>query len=231
MSLPRLASITTLATLGVAATALVASPAHADSNAPGACDCGAAAPVEAPAAAGWDGTRWGVSLRLGSLTLHPDASPDATTDYGGGGVQVRYRLGARWELEVTSDGYSQPEDQDRSQVLSLATLGARFHLTPYRRWDWYLLAGVGGAREVSRDMAPADAPAQGVVALGGGVERRFGHFGISAELRAVGVAAPDGGDVAAPVAGTMRAPGGGAAAAPADGTSGGGFTIAATYHF
>ncbi len=224
----------TVATLGLASLVTSASPAAADSNAPGSCACD-----EAPVAAsrtGWDGSRWGIGLRATSLALHPDGDPDARSEYAGGGLQLRWRLSARWELEGLVEGLREQlgDGVEGDRQLNAVTLAARYHLRPYSRWDWYLLAGLGATTETTVDgPSPAVLGESGHVHLGAGVERRFGHFGIAAELRMVGMGPTEATDdaPAEPMRGAAVPPDAMSGADAGEGRGGGQLTLAATYHF
>lgn len=211
-----------------------ASTAAAQSGAPGVCDCAAPAPVvvaPAPAPEGWDGRRWSLGVFVGSLGVAPEERPDAEQEFGGGGLEASYRLDARWEFSLRLEG---GEQEDGARAYSATTLQAAYHLRPYSRWDAYLLAGFGGT-EIGPEDADADArTAYGHAHLGVGIERRFRRWGLSAELRAVGLspAEEDTADVMPPP--TTRDP---QPAAPevepvvVEELSGGAFSLAATYYF
>lgn len=221
--------------------ALDAAPALAQS--PGNCDCAVAPPVVVitPVAQrqGWQGQRFGVGLRFSSISLAPENDPDASADFAGGGLQLRYRINARWELEGAIDGGREQLDDgtEGSTSLSLVTASAIFHLRPHRSWDVYALAGLGGAVAHAEGMDPDDALQFGAFVLGAGVERRFRRFGIAAELRVIGLqpSEDDGGDSAQPA----RPDGSTAMALPPiddgdasdDGVQGGSFSILANYYF
>lgn len=217
--------------------AAVPAPALAQEGAPGACACPApmAAPVVVVAPTqGWDGhQRWGIGLRLTSLALHQGDDTENEVSYAGGGLQLRYRLNARWELELSAEHVAeQSPDGDGpvegGQELGSGTLAALFHMRPHSRWDWYLLAGIGGTQDARKDLTDEqrEASAQAHVHLGIGVERRFRRFGIAAELRAVGLAPREDGNDAPVAAGAMTTPD-----AEQPETSGGQLNLAATYYF
>jgi hypothetical protein len=226
----RLAAFASITTAGLAATATTAS---AQEGPPGACACAIpAAPVVVVAADPLP--KWGIGLRATSMTLAPESNPDAETEYGGGGLQVRYRLTPRWQLEVSLDHFQErlENGDDGTRQLDSVTLAALYHFRPHARWDWYLLAGFGGTGNGDPEISDEarEASQMGHIALGAGLERRFGHFGIGAELRVIGMAPPeaDERDVPlAPTAPSMTVP----AAEPDEGISGGQFTIAGTYYF
>jgi hypothetical protein len=224
------------ATLFTAGLAAAASTASAQEGPPGACACAVPAAPVAPAAAL---PTWGVGLHMTSLALAPEATPDAKTEYGGGGLQLRYRLAPRWQLELSIDHVQErlPDGSEGTHHLQSGTLAALYHFRPHARWDWYVLAGVGATGDGDPALSKEERQASetGHVHVGAGVERRFRHLGIAAEVRAVGMAPPDD---AATKDGTVMPAGGDVPAmtvpapeAGAKGTSGGMFTIAATYYF
>lgn len=220
------------ATLTTAGLAVAAAPAAAQEGPPGACACAVpAAPVAVAAAP--ELPRWGLGLRMSSLALAPESTPDAESHYGGGGFQLRYRVRPRWVLELSSDRFrEQLEDGgEGDRYLQSVTLAAQYHFNPYARWDWYALVGVGGTGDGSPDISEEqrEASQTGHVAVGFGVERRFRRFGISAELRALGLAPAEHehDTPATPTAPAMTVP----AVQTHESASGGQFSLAATYWF
>jgi len=174
-----------------------AAPAAADPGGPpGVCDCAAPAmatvvvvvPPPAPL------PRWSISLRAGGLGLHPEEDPDSETSFGGGGLAVGYRLAPRWVIAAVLEGaHEQLENgEPGDHHLSLFTVEAQFHPRPRARWDWYLSAGLGGAAiAVGEDENAEVVQSGGAFTFGGGIERKFGHWGIGAQLRAIGLALED----------------------------------------
>ena len=209
------------------ATTLVATVAHADGP-PGACECGVTpAPSAAPAAAPRL-PRWGVGAHLTSLSLsEPGAMDDRGTPFAGAGLQLRYRLRPRWQLDLTA-AHVQEQDVDEAVArhVDAAALAILFHPRPYARWDLYLLAGLGATSDGDPDLTDAEREASqiGDLQLGAGVERRFGRIGVAAELRLLAREPAD--DAAA--ARMTDAPG---AADDGQDRSGGALTLGATYYF
>ena len=230
-----------LSLLAAAATTLISARAHAQGGPPGACDCAAPPPPFAPAPApveGWDGRqRWGIGLRLGSASLHPEETPDAETRYAAAGLDLRYRLNRRWELALGVEHFQQQleDGSPGTQELAAATVGAILHMRPFSRWDWYLLAGVGGVNDPNAaDEAARRASAQATAHFGVGIERRFRHFGLAAELRAIGMAPVEHEDDDAAPTAPMPAAAPMVVPPPADepeGTGGCELSLAATYYF
>jgi outer membrane protein with beta-barrel domain len=210
--------------LRLASFALVlfaAAPAFAQSGPPGE-----ATPVVVAAAAP-ELPRWSIGLDLSSISLGDKSSPDAKSQWGGGGIQIGYRLFPRWELGLDLTGATEKlADGSDGRRLSLPMLTAKWHPSPYARWDFYALAGLGAAAIFdANDTNPKADRAS--AALGVGVERRFGHLGISAELRAIGISPVNADDrpQAMPLASTTTT-------SPIDqGYGGGSFALAAAYEF
>lgn len=230
---------TRLAFLSAASfVALGAAPALAQEGPPGMCEC--AAPPLAPAPApseGWDGSRWGIGLRLSSTSFTDEANPDAEpTQFGGGGIEIGYRLGARWEFTLElGGGQEKLEDgSEGTRQMSAATLAANYHLRPYRAWDVVLAAGFGSTTIVEEGASDEmrEAAARGHIKLGVAVERRLRRWpvGLSIGLSMIGVAPAE---EDAPDAPTTQVP----PAMPElvddedEGVSGGELTLGATYYF
>jgi hypothetical protein len=216
--------------------ALAAAPALAQEGPPGMCECAAPPPAPvAPPSEGWDGSRWGIGLRLSSTSFHHESTPEQPINFGGGGIEIGYRLGARWELALAlGGGREKLEDgSEGTRELGQATISAIYHLRPFRAWDVYLAAGFGSTTITEQDATDEmrEAAARGHVALGVGVERRLRRWpiGLSAELHAIGVAPREDAEDAP----TTGRPG----AMPEvvdledEGMSGGELTLAATYYF
>ena len=186
--------------------------------------------------------RWAVGLSLGSMTLAPDAQPDDKTAFAVGELALRFRATRHLELELAVGGGREhtDDDQDGELAVSTALLAARWRFFPEHAWNVYLMAGIGGAavtRHDATDQERSDAT-QPLAMLGVGVERRFRHFALQAELRAVGMgnrdheapAMPDAAALSAQVTTmttTVTAP-----PAPLDEKRGGGsFSIGLSYYF
>jgi hypothetical protein len=174
----------------------------------------------------------GVGLHVTSLAIANEANPDQPTELAGGGLQIRYRINPRWELQLALDSLRQHDEEGMpiGPELGSATLGAMLHLSPLNRWDVYLLAAFGGV--VERTETTRTSAAQEVersqVQLGIGLERRWRSLGISAELRAVGIAPVED----APMTTTTPRPGSvPTAVIEAEPDRGGLFSLAATYFF
>jgi hypothetical protein len=152
-----------------------------------ACACGA--PDFVPVMA----DRWSVGFAVGGLGLTPKGSSTAT-QFGIGELAFRYRLGLHLELQAAVGGGSESQQQDGTSgdlAVSEAVLSARWHFRAQRRWNWYVDAGLGALTVADKDATSAQRSdaSRGLFELGIGVERRFRHFALAAELHAIGVGA------------------------------------------
>lgn len=162
--------------------------------------CAAAAPAEADP---WNGAqKWGIGFHLTGMGLGPAEQADVDDeaqpiDLGGAGLQVRYRLNRRWELEIELDHVSgQLEDSGLARDYKSMTFAGMFHINPNSQWIWSAIAGLGGGTDdvrfvqMSADGKPESSAAtfsHGHVHLGVALERRFKNIGVGAQLRIVGM--------------------------------------------
>lgn len=154
--------------------------------------------VAAPASAeGWIAGRLGLGLHAegGSLS-DSDNQAAEPLDVGGGGLQARYRVSPRWELELSVGGLD-AETPELRRSIGLGTVGVLFHLNPASHWVWSVLGGVGGGDETVEMLSPGGSVVEEhtftnrTAYLGGGIERRFGRFSLAAELRLSGIRRDD----------------------------------------
>lgn len=176
--------------------------------------------------------RWSVGLGAGSLELAPHSSPDATTDFDIAQLYVRYRPWRRLEIELALGGGGETDYDDYygNREVSTAVLSLRYRFNPHRRWNWWLMAGMGslavtqeGASDEQREAAY-----QSTLQFGAGIERRWSRFALQFELRAVGVAPNEDEDMAVPEpVGMPVYP----TNTTQDGWSGGQFVFSGNYYF
>lgn len=175
--------------------------------------------------------RWSVGLNVGTIGLAPHMQPDNETDFGLGQLALRYRPWRHLEIElVVGSGSEQtPDGYTGNREVSEAVLSLRYRFSPQRDWNWWLGAGMGSlaVTYVGDSQDAVDAAQQSTLQFSVGLERRWSHFALQTELRAVGVAPNDGAeDIGMPVKGTLNAP-----PVSRDGWSGGQFTLGASYYF
>ena len=228
--MPRLAFAAPFALALTAAASAHAQPAFAP---PGECDCPAPAAVVA-AAPMPELPRWSIGLALTSTSLADKNTPDQPSEWGGGEWRLGFRVFPHWELGLELGGAVEKlaGDQD-GRKLGMSLLTVKWHPAPYARWDFYAIAGAGAAAITEANASDPNPKAdRGAGMLGIGLERRWGHIGVSAELRGLGISPvdPSANDPQATplVAGsTTTTP----TPAADNGLGGGSFSLAASYEF
>ena len=143
--------------------------------------------------------RWSIGVGFGSLSLAPHQSPEAETEFAVGTLSLRYLLGRHLELELAISGGDEKEpDYDEygyydyyyeGRQVSSAVLAARYRFSPQRKWNWWLMAGMGtlAVTPAYASDEEKDAAQQSTLQFGIGLERRFRRFALQLEARAVGV--------------------------------------------
>jgi hypothetical protein len=183
--------------------------------------------VLVPASTGRDvmADRWAVGLSLGSLSLHPQDTD--STSYSVGELSLRFRATLHLELEATFGG---GKTSDSSTQVDVGTIGLRYRFMPRADWNWWLMGAIGELSVATPDasqMTRSDA-SRGVAELGIGLERRFGHFALQAELTAIAAGEPKTEPAVATPADATTQP---TATTTSDTLSGGSLTIGASYYF
>jgi len=227
----------------IAASLLVASTAYAQAPgdyeteqiaAPGMAPVVAPVVVAAPAV-----RRWSVGLGFGSLELAPHVAPDATTEFDVGQIYLRYRPWRHLELELALGGGHEAEGDEGyvgGREVSSAVLALRYRFNPARKWNWWLMAGMGSlavTREGASD-EEREAAHQSTLQFGAGIERRWTRFALQFELRAVGVAPHEIDEMTVKVepTGTMQPlPPNSEPGRANDGMKGGSFVFSGNYYF
>ncbi|HUS26999.1 MAG TPA: hypothetical protein VMZ53_00765 [Kofleriaceae bacterium] len=204
------------------------------------------APDPAPAPPPVRQRRWSVGLNFGGLNVAPHTQPENESEFGVGQLALRYRPWRHLEIELAlGGGREQLEDgTEGEREVSTSVLALRYRFNPQKRWNWWLMAGMGSFA-VTNQWASDDekeAAVQSTLQFGVGLERRWHRFALQLEIRAVGVA-PNEDDM------TVYDGGGAVPTAPgetmeptpppkdptyspaADGWKGGQTTIGASYYF
>jgi opacity protein-like surface antigen len=137
--------------------------------------------------------RWSVGLSVGSMGLNPKDSPDAKTNFAVGELAVRFRATPHLELALAFGGGGEKlsNNMDGQTEVSMGALQLRYRFMPEHHWNWYLMAGLGGASVTQKnatDQERQDAQ-RGMFQLGAGLEYRFQQFALGIELRGVGLSA------------------------------------------
>jgi len=127
---------------------------------------------------------WAVDLAIGSLGLQPRATSADNTSFGVLELQGRYRIRPAIEVGLMLFGGGSSGN--------LATSGLfadfRYRFMADRPWNLYALAGLGVVAAGDKTDPSADQKGRGAFRVGAGIERRFRHFAVQAEVRVVGVA-------------------------------------------
>jgi len=135
--------------------------------------------------------RWSIGLSLGSMSLAPDGQSDNKTAFGVGELALRFRMTRHLELELSAGGGREQLDDDRQGDLEVTTvaLAARYRFNPEGAWNFFAMAGIGAAAVTFHDATQdeRDRATHPMATLGVGLERRFHHFALQAELRAIGI--------------------------------------------
>jgi len=143
----------------------------------------APAPV-APDAVPVMADRWAVGLAIGSLGLQPRTSGADNTSFSVLELQGRYRIRPAIEVGLMLFGGGSSGN--------LATSGLfadfRYRFMADRPWNLYALAGLGVVAASDKTDPSGDQKGRGAFRVGAGIERRFRHLAVQAELRVVGVA-------------------------------------------
>lgn len=135
--------------------------------------------------------RWSLGLSVGSMAIAPKDFPDDHTAFVVGELAFRFRVTPHFELEASAGGGRErtSDGMDGDLEVTTAMIAARWRFMPESRWNWFVTGGLGGAAITlhdATDQQRKDAT-QPMGMLGVGVERRFAHLALQAELRAFGM--------------------------------------------
>lgn len=130
--------------------------------------------------------RFAVGVNFGGMSVTADDGA-STTDFRTAELSIRYRATRHLELELLLSGGRQALEDGTDGELAMGggTLAARYRFRPHRRWNWWLMAGLGGTvieRHQSTEQQRSGAQ-RGHFAYGIGLEHRWNRLGIHAELR------------------------------------------------
>jgi opacity protein-like surface antigen len=184
--------------------------------------------------------RWAVGLSLGQMSLAPDGQSDNQTVFGLGELSLRFRATPHFELELAVGGGREQlaDNQEGDLEVNTAMIAARYRFRPEAAWNWYVMGGLGGASITRHDATKQerDDATQPLGMLGIGLERRFHHFALQAEARAIGIGDKNHNDDKMIEPTPVAEPGGMATvetptATPSQKQSGGSLTIGLSYYF
>lgn len=182
--------------------------------------------------------RWAIGLSVGQMSLAPEDQPDDETAFGIGALALRFRATPHLELELAVGGGREQlaDDQQGDLEVNTATLAARYRFRPEAAWNWFVMGGLGGASITRHDATKQerDDATRPLGTLGVGIERRFRHFALQAEARAVGIGEKDRSDdkmIEAPVPPSGAKAPTSAPLPPSEKRSGGALSIGLSYYF
>jgi hypothetical protein len=179
--------------------------------------------------------RWSVGLSIGSFGVaqnNGDGTSGDTTKFDVGELSLRFRVIPHLELELAIGGGNQRLDDGTKGDTQMQTvaLAARWRFAIHSHWNWWLMSGLGVTSITSQnassdEMSAAQRP---MVEAGIGLEHRWDHFALQAELKGMALGPTKNTDQ--PV---VAADGSTASTTTSDGTSysGGQFTVGASYYF
>ena len=134
---------------------------------------------------------WAVGVRAqAEKVASSDDGSDPGVDLGGAELLVRWRFWPHWGLEVALGSVrgSGPGYDRRSDAIIVT--GA-LHLTPGHPWDAYLFLGIGGATDHITAGGGEREFKETELRLGAGLEWRWEHVGLGAELAGIGMGRVD----------------------------------------
>lgn len=136
--------------------------------------------------------RFALGLNVGGMSVTVDDDVAQTeTKFRTAELSIRYRMTPHFELELLLSGGRQvlADNTDGDLAMGGGTLAARYRFRPDRAWNWWLMAGLGATVIEHQDSTKEarNNAQRGHAAFGVGLERRFRHLAIHAEMRGVGM--------------------------------------------
>ena len=126
--------------------------------------------------------RWGIDLSLGGQSLTAKHAGAQAVGFGGLELAARFRIRPAIEVALAFEGAG-------NQGISTAGFFAefRYRFMAERPWTPFALAGLGVQSAADKTGTDTEKKGRGALRIGGGIERRFGAWGIEATLRLVGI--------------------------------------------
>jgi hypothetical protein len=179
--------------------------------------------------------RWSVGFSVGGMSLAPKDSPDDHTGFTIAELALRYRLTRHFELEASAGGGRErtADDMDGDLAVTAFGLSARYRFMPEAAWNLFAMGGIGGASVTRHDATDQerDDALQPFGMLGVGIERRFHHVALQAELRAIGMGKSHDDQRDPPVAEARAMPVTTTTSSPDIERSGASFSVGLSYYF
>ena len=137
--------------------------------------------------------RLSLGLGFGSLGLAPHSAPEAESEFGIGQLSLRYLATRHLEIELAFAGGREQlgDGVEGDREVSQGVIALRYRFSPQRRWNWWLMAGMGSLAVTRHDASEEEHEyaEQSTLQFGVGLERRWHRFALQLEFRAVGVKA------------------------------------------
>lgn len=126
--------------------------------------------------------RWAIDLSLGGQSLTAKHAGAQAVGFGGLELAARFRIRPAIEVALAFEGAG-------NQGISTAGFFAefRYRFMAERPWTPFALAGLGVVSAADKTGTDTEKKGRGALRIGGGIERRFGAWGIEATLRLVGI--------------------------------------------
>jgi hypothetical protein len=126
--------------------------------------------------------RWAIDLSLGGQSLTAKHTGAQAVGFGGLELAARFRILPAIEVALAFEGAG-------NQGISTAGFFAefRYRFLAERSWTPFALAGLGVVSAADKTGTDTEKKGRGALRIGGGIERRFGAWGLEATLRLVGI--------------------------------------------
>jgi hypothetical protein len=136
----------------------------------------------------WRGERrgergaWAIDLALGGQSLTAKDPGAQAVGFGGLELAARFRIVPAMEVALAFDAAG-------NQGIGLAGFLAefRYHFMAERPWTPFVLGGLGIVSVADKTGTETEKKGRGALRVGGGIERRFGAWGLEATLRLMGI--------------------------------------------
>ena len=126
--------------------------------------------------------RWAIDLSLGGQSLTAKHAGAEAVGCGGIELAARFRIRPTMEIALAFEGAG-------NQGISTAGFFAefRYRFLAERPWTPFALAGLGVVSAADKTGSETEKKGRGALRIGGGIERRFGAWGLEATLRLAGI--------------------------------------------
>ena len=126
--------------------------------------------------------RWAIDVSLGGQWLTAKQAGAKAVGFGALEIAGRFRIRPTMEVALSFEGAG-------NQGIGGGGFFAefRYHFLADRPWSPFVLGGLGIASVADKTGTDTEKKGRGALRIGGGIERRFGAWGLEATLRLVGI--------------------------------------------